>query len=222
MGGLIKSSLARKYVMALSGLFLVTFLVLHVTINLASVFSPDFFNEASHFMGYNPIVQFIMQPILIVGVIVHFVMGFILEIKNKKARTVSYAKFKGSANAPWVSRNMIYSGLVVLAFLGLHFYDFWIHEMTYKYVAANPEDPTRYYAETVEKFAPFWRTVIYVVSFLLLSLHLWHGFASSFQSMGLNNKYTPAIKRFAKAFAVVVPLAFAFIALYHHLNPITH
>ena len=222
MGGLIKSSLARKYVMALSGLFLVTFLVLHVTINLASVFSPDFFNEASHFMGYNPIVQFIMQPILIVGVIVHFVMGFVLEIKNKKARTVSYAKFKGSANAPWVSRNMIYSGLVVLAFLGLHFYDFWIHEMTYKYLAANPEDTTRYYAETVEKFAPFWRTVIYVVSFLLLSLHLWHGFASSFQSMGLNNKYTPAIKQFAKAFAVVVPLAFAFIALYHHLNPITH
>ena len=222
MGGLIKSSLARKYVMALSGLFLVTFLVLHVTINLASVFSPDFFNEASHFMGYNPIVQFIMQPILIVGVIVHFVMGFVLEIKNKKARTVSYAKFKGSANAPWVSRNMIYSGLVVLAFLGLHFYDFWIHEMTYKYLAANPEDPTRYYAETVEKFAPFWRTVIYVVSFLLLSLHLWHGFASSFQSMGLNNKYTPAIKQFAKAFAVVVQLAFAFIALYHHLNPITH
>ena len=222
MGGLIKSSLARKYVMALSGLFLVTFLVLHVTINLASVFSPDFFNEAYHFMGYNPIVQFIMQPILIVGVIVHFVMGFVLEIKNKKARPVSYAKFKGSANAPWVSRNMIYSGLVVLAFLGLHFYDFWIHEMTYKYLAANPEDTTRYYAETVEKFAPFWRTVIYVVSFLLLSLHLWHGFASSFQSMGLNNKYTPAIKQFAKAFAVVVPLAFAFIALYHHLNPITH
>ncbi|WP_282160106.1 succinate dehydrogenase cytochrome b subunit [Ulvibacterium marinum] len=222
MSGLIKSSIARKVVMALSGLFLVIFLVLHVTINLASVISPEFFNEASHFMGYNPLVQFIMQPILIVGVIVHFVMGFVLELQNKAARGIGYVKYKGSANAPWVSRNMIYSGLVILAFLGLHFYDFWIHEMAYKYVEANPEDPTRYYAETVEKFAPFWRTILYVVSFVLLSLHLWHGFASSLQSMGINNKYTPAIKSFTKLFAVVVPLAFAFIAIYHHLNPITH
>ena len=222
MSGLIKSSIARKVVMALSGLFLVIFLVLHVTINLASVVAPDFFNEASHFMGYNPLVQYLMQPILIIGVIVHFVMGFVLEIQNRNARGVGYVKYKGSANAPWVSRNMIYSGLVILAFLGLHFYDFWVHEMTYKYIQANPEDPTRYYVETVEKFAPFWRTIIYVVSFVLLSLQLWHGFASSFQSMGVNNKYTPAIKTFTKLFAVVVPLAFAFIALYHHLNPITH
>ncbi|NDV42205.1 succinate dehydrogenase cytochrome b subunit [Flagellimonas sediminis] len=219
---LIKSSLARKYVMALSGLFLVIFLLLHVTINLASVLSPDFFNEASHFMGYNPLVQFLMQPILIIGVIVHFVMGFVLEIQNKKARSIGYVKYNGSANAPWVSRNMIYSGLVVLAFLALHFYDFWVHEMAYKYVEANPEDPTRYYHETVEKFSPIWRTVLYVISFVLLGLHLWHGFASSFQSMGVNNKYTPNIKRCAKTFAVVVPLLFAFIAIYHHLNPITH
>ena len=219
---LIKSSLARKYVMALSGLFLVTFLILHVTINLASVFSPDFFNEASHFMGYNPIVQFLMQPILIAGVIVHFVMGFVLELQNKKARDVKYVKYNGGANAPWTSRNMIFSGLVILAFLGLHFYDFWVHEMTYKYVEANPQDPTRYYSETVEKFAPIWRTVLYVVSFILLALHLWQGFASSFQSMGVNNKYTAGFKKFAKIFAVVVPLAFAFIAVYHHLNPITH
>lgn len=208
--------------MALSGLFLVIFLVLHVTINLASVVSPDFFNEASHFMGYNPIVQFLMQPVLIAGVIIHFVMGFVLEIQNKKARSVRYVKFKGGANAPWVSRNMIYSGLVVLAFLGLHFYDFWVHEMTYKYVEVLPEDPTRYYAETVEKFAPFWRTIIYVIAFVLLSLHLWHGFASSFQTMGVNNKYTKGITAFTQLFAVVVPLAFAFIAIYHHLNPITH
>ncbi len=222
MSGLIKSSIARKVVMALSGLFLVIFLVLHVTINLASVISPDFFNEASHFMGYNPIVQFSMQPILIAGVIIHFIMGFVLEIQNKRARGINYVKFKGSANASWVSRNMIYSGLVILAFLGLHFYDFWIHEMNYKYVAALPEDSTRYYAETVEKFEPMWRTVLYVVSFVLLALHLWHGFASSLQSMGVNNKYTPGIKKFTKLFAVVVPLAFVFIAIYHHLNPITH
>ncbi|KAB5488773.1 MULTISPECIES: succinate dehydrogenase cytochrome b subunit [Flagellimonas] len=222
MSGLIKSSIARKVVMALSGLFLVVFLTQHFTINITSVIDPDTFNSWSHFMGYNPLVQFVLQPILIAGVIVHFAMGFALEIKNKKARGGSYVKYKGSANAPWVSRNMIYSGLVVLAFLVLHFYDFWVHEMAYKYIEASPEDPTRYYHETVEKFAPAWRTILYIIAFVLLSLHLWHGFASSFQSMGVNNKYTPAIKTFTKLFSVVIPLGFAFIALYHHLNPITH
>ncbi len=208
--------------MALSGLFLVLFLAQHATINFTSVVSPDTFNEWSHFMGYNFLVQFVLQPILIAGVIIHFVMGIYLEIKNNRARAVKYVQFRGSANAPWVSRNMIITGLVVLAFLGLHFYDFWIHEMDYKYIAGNPQDPTRYHAETVEKFEPIWRTVIYVVSFVLLALHLWHGFASSFQTMGVNNKYTPAIRNFTRLFAIVVPLAFIFIALYHHFNPITH
>jgi succinate dehydrogenase / fumarate reductase cytochrome b subunit len=222
MSGLAKTSVARKVVMALSGLFLVLFLILHVTINLTSVISPDTFNTLSHFMGYNPFVQFLMQPILIAGVIVHFVMGIVLEIQNRKARTVRYVKYAGGASAPWVSRNMIFTGLVVLAFLGLHFYDFWIHEINYKFVQVNAEDPTRYYAETVEKFAPMWRTVLYVISFVLLALHLWHGFASSFQSMGINNKYSSGIRSFTRLYAIVVPLLFIFIALYHHLNPITH
>ncbi|MCO5724288.1 succinate dehydrogenase cytochrome b subunit [Robiginitalea marina] len=222
MSGFAKSSIARKVVMALSGLFLVLFLALHVTINMSSVISPETFNAWSHFMGYNPVVQFLMQPILIAGVVVHFVMGIVLEFQNRKARPVRYNQYRGSANAPWVSRNMILSGLVVLAFLGLHMYDFWLHEINYKFVEANPEDPTRYFEETVEKFAPLWRTVLYVISFVLLALHLWHGFASSFQSMGLNNKYSPAIRSFTRLYAIVVPLLFIFIALFHHLNPITH
>ncbi len=222
MSKFISSSITRKVVMALSGIFLVLFLALHFTINFTSVVSPETFNEFSHFMGYNPIVQFLMQPILVAGVVIHFVMGFVLEIQNRKARGIQYVSFKGSENASWVSRNMIISGAVILAFLGLHFYDFWLHEMTFKYIEANPEDPTRYYAETVEKFEPFWRTLIYVISFGLLSLHLWHGFASSFQSMGLNNKYTPSIKSFTKVYAVAIPLGFVFIALYHHFNPIIH
>ena len=202
--------------------FLVVFLAQHFTINVTSVFAPDTFNEWSHFMGYNPLVQFVLQPILIAGVVIHFVMGIGLEIQNNRARNVKYAKYKGGTNASWVSRNMIITGLVVLAFLGLHFYDFWVHEMAYKYIEPRPEDPTRYFAETVEKFEPIWRTLIYVVSFILLALHLWHGFASSFQSMGANNKYTPTIKTLTKIYAVVIPLGFVFIALYHHLNPITH
>ena len=221
MSGLIKSSIARKVVMALSGLFLVFFLGQHFVINVTSVIAPDTFNSWSHFMGYNGLVQFILQPILIAGVIVHFAMGIVLELQNNKARVIKYKKYSGGANASWVSRNMIITGLVVLAFVGLHMYDFWVHEMAYKYIEVSPEDPTRYYEETVHNFEPFWRTIIYVISFVLLSLHLWHGFASSFQTMGLNNKYSPAIQTFTKIYAIAIPLGFIFIALFHHFNPIT-
>ena len=223
----MKSSIARKVAMALSGLFLVFFLLQHFSINFTSIFSPETFNELSHFMGTNPVVQFVLQPVLIFGVIFHFVMGFVLEIKNRNARAVKYAKYNGGANASWMSRNMILSGLVILAFLGLHFYDFWIHEMTIKYVEgdmsglidpSNPSSGFRYYEETASKFESPIRVGIYIVSFILLALHLWHGFASSFQSVGFNNKYSVAATKFAKAFAVIIPLGFIVIALVLHFN----
>lgn len=223
MGG-IKSSIARKVAMALSGLFLVLFLAQHFTINFTSVVSPDTFNEISQFMGTNFLVQAVLQPILIFGVIFHFVMGFILEARNRSARSVGYAKFNGNSNSPWVSRNMLLSGIVILAFLGLHFYDFWVHEMQVKYIQGdmsglNESGEFRYYEETVAKFAgqPI-RVGIYVISFVLLMLHLLHGFSSSFQTMGINNKYSKGIKIFTKAFAIVIPMGFVFIAIFHYLN----
>ncbi|MEW7277982.1 succinate dehydrogenase cytochrome b subunit [Aquimarina sp. 2201CG1-2-11] len=218
MSGLIKSSIARKVAMALSGLFLVFFLLQHFTINFTSIFSADTFNDLSHFMGTNPVVQFVLQPVLIFGVIFHFVMGFVLELKNKNARAVKYAKYNGGANASWMSRNMIYSGLVILAFLGLHFYDFWVPEIVYKYVEFAPEDPTRYYGELLHKFESPIRTGLYVISFVFLALHLWHGFASSFQSVGFNNKYSVAATKFAKAFAIVIPVGFIIVALVLHFT----
>ena len=213
---LLKSSIAKKVAMALSGLFLITFLSLHFFINLTSVFSPDFFNEASQFMGYNPLIQFVMQPVLIAGVVFHFVMGMVLELQNRNARPIGYAKYNGAANSSWASRNMIISGLVVLAFLGLHFYDFWIQEITYKYIESNVIDETRYYPELVAKFESPIRTGLYAISFVLLSLHLWHGFNSSFQSVGFNNKYSKSLHKLGYAFAIVVPFGFIFIALFHH------
>ena len=104
---MIESSILRKVAMALSGLFLILFLAQHFTINFTSVFSEDLFNKLSHFMGTNPLVQFILQPILIFGVIFHFVMGFILEIKNRSARKVKYSYQSGSSSS-WISRNMFF------------------------------------------------------------------------------------------------------------------
>jgi succinate dehydrogenase / fumarate reductase cytochrome b subunit len=212
------SSIGKKVAMALSGLFLVLFLTQHFSINLLSIFSESSFNEVSHFMGNNPIVQFILQPILILGVLFHFSMGFILELQNSGSRSVKYASYKGSANASWMSRNMIYSGIVILSFLGLHFYDFWVPEMNYKYIEVLPLNPDRYFEELVHKFESPVRVGIYVLSFVFLALHLLHGFASSFQSVGINNKYSKTIKYFTVAFSVVIPSGFIFIALFHHLN----
>jgi len=215
---LLKSSIAKKVAMALSGLFLILFLAQHFFINSTSVFSPDTFNMISHFMGNNPVVQFVIQPILIVGVIFHFAMGIVLEIQNNNARPINYAKNNGAANSSWASRNMIISGLVVLAFMFLHFYDFWVPEIVYKYIEVKPLDETRYFEELTHKFVNPIRTSIYCASFVLLALHLWHGFNSSFQSVGFNNKYSKSLTNFAYGFAIVVPVGFVFIALFHHFN----
>src|SRR5690606_39006199 len=156
------------------------FLLQHFIINFTSVISESTFNELSHFMGTNFLVKFLIQPLLIFAVVFPFIMGFYLEEKKKGEGRIKYVIFKENANSSWFSRNMIYSGLVMLAFLVLHFIDFWLPEMNYKYIAVNPEDPTRYYHETVEKFHNPIRVIAYVVSFILLAMHLLHGFQSAF------------------------------------------
>lgn len=204
--------------MALSALFLISFLIIHVAINFLSVFSEELYNSASHFMGTNPLIQFAMQPVLIAGVVFHFVMGFVLEAKNRSSRPIKYAQKNSSANSTWMSRNMMISGLVILAFLALHFIDFWFPEINYKYIQNLPADENRYYDELVHRMSNPARVGVYIVAFILLALHLMHGFQSSFQSLGVNNKFTPGIKKFAAAFSYIVPLLFIFIAVYHFLN----
>ena len=227
MSGILNSSIGRKFAMALSALFLMVFLLQHFSINILSVFSPDTFNEVSHFMGTFWVIQYLLQPVLIFGVIFHFVMGFILEIRNNKARQISYAKNNGGANSSWMSRNMIWSGLAILAFIVLHFIDFWIPEINTKFIAGdmsglvNPENADsgfRYYEELVHKFENPLRVGAYVLAFVFLALHLLHGFNSAFQSVGANNKYTKGLMTFSKIYAIGIPAGFIFIAIYHFLN----
>ncbi|MBT8269754.1 MAG: succinate dehydrogenase cytochrome b subunit [Bacteroidia bacterium] len=224
MSRFFSSSIGRKFAMALSAIFLMIFLLQHFAINFTSVFSADLFNEISHFMGTNPLIQFVIQPILIFAVVYHFVMGFILEIQNRKARAVNYSKNNGGANSSWMSRNMIWSGLVILAFLGLHFYDFWFPEINTKFIEGDwsglHNGQFRYFHELQEKFLSPVRVGLYVLSFVLLAMHLLHGFGSAFQSMGARNKYIDGLKVFGKFYAILVPLGFVFIALYHHFNHI--
>nr|WP_262906829.1 succinate dehydrogenase cytochrome b subunit [Tenacibaculum finnmarkense] len=218
--GLLKSSIGRKFAMALSAFFLMFFLLQHFVINITSIF-PDqgaTFNMLSHFMGTNPLIQYVMQPVLIFGVVFHFVMGFVLELKNNSATKVSYAKDNGAANSTWMSRNMIWSGAAILAFVVLHFIDFWFPEINHKYIAMLPEDPTRYFHELQEKFVNPLRVGAYVIAFVFLALHLLHGFSSAFQSVGANNKYTKGLKTFCKIYAIGIPVGFIIVALFHHFN----
>jgi succinate dehydrogenase / fumarate reductase cytochrome b subunit len=218
MSGFFKSSLGRTVSMARAAVFLMFFFLQHLAINILAVFSPETFNEISHFMGTNPLVQFALQPVLIFAVVFHFVMGFVLELKNKKANGVSYAKNNGAANSTWMSRNMIYSGLAILAFIVLHFIDFWFPEINHKYIAFLPEDPTRYFGELQHKFVPIWRVAAYVIAFIFLGLHLAHGFTSAFQSMGGTAGRKKTLQNIGKAYSIIIPAGFIFIALYHHFN----
>lgn len=215
--GLSKSSVGRKILMALSGVFLMFFLLQHLVINALSLVSAELFNSASHFMGTNPLVQFVLQPILLFGVLFHLFMGIYLDIKNRKARPTKYYVNSPSNNSNWVSRNMIYTGLTIMLFLCLHFYDFWIPEIKEKFIKGNWDDPNRYFQHLQHKFHDTWRVVIYCFSFVFLSLHLLHGFQSSFQSTGISrNKYTHIIKRASNLYAIIVPLGFVIIALFHY------
>jgi len=208
MSGFFKSSIGRKVSMALSAFFLMIFLLQHLTINMMSVFSADLFNEVSHFMGTNPVVQFALQPVLIFGVVFHFVMGFILEIQNNKARNVSYAKNNGGANSTWMSRNMIWSGVAILAFIVLHFIDFWFPEINTKFIQGDwsglHDGQLRYYHELQEKFVNPARVAAYCVAFVFLGLHLAHGFTSAFQSVGAAS-LRKKLGTLGKAYAILVP-----------------
>ena len=218
MKNLFSTSIGKKFAMAISAIFLMIFLLQHFIINITSVFSEEIFNMLSHFMGTNPLVQFILQPILIAGVLFHFIMGFYLEIQNRKAAKYEYQKEKGSANSTWMSRNMITSGLVILAILVLHFIDFWVPEMNYKYIEFLPEDPNRYYEELVHKFENPLRVAMYCLSFVLLALHLLHGFTSSLRSMGTNKSYVSSAKTAGIVYSIGIPLGFCVIAIFHYLN----
>lgn len=223
MSGMFQSSISRKYWMAASGFFLIVFLTQHFVINFLSVINPCAFNEVSHFMGTNALIQFLMQPILIAGVVLHFVLGFALNMQNMKARSIKYAKTDAAASSPFVSRYMILSGGVLFWFLALHFYDFWIPEISTKYIygdmsGLDAAGDYRYYEELVHKFASPARVALYVVAFVFLMLHLLHGFQSAFQSAGLRHaRYTPIIKKVGNLYAVVISLGFIFIAIYHFL-----
>jgi succinate dehydrogenase / fumarate reductase cytochrome b subunit len=200
--------------MALSGLFLIIFLITHLVINsLTLASSKDLFNEAAHFMATNPII-YAMQYVLALGFIIHIGMGVKLTIQNKRARSQEYVYNKMSKNTDLSSRSMIISGGLVIVFLALHLRDYF-YQM--KFVGL-PEGTTDYDL-VVNLFTNPYYTSVYVIAFIVLGVHLNHGFKSAFQSMGANHKkYNPLIKIVSTAYSIVIALGFSTIAIFHFIN----
>ena len=208
MSGFISSSVGRKVTMSLSGLFLITFLLVHLGINLTLFIGHDTFNGASLFMATNPVIQ-IMQYVLAAGFIYHIIMGIVLELKNRASRPVKYAKNNAAANSGWASRNMIYTGILVLLFILLHLKDFFV-QIKFGEVHDDYELVTQLFKNPVY-------VIIYVFAFVLLGIHLSHGFQSAFTSVGARApKYLKCVKNLGMAFSYLIALGFSVIAIYFY------
>lgn len=194
--------------MALTGLFLISFLVVHCAIN-ALIFYNDggkTFNIGAHFMGTNPIIRTI-EIVLVLGFLVHIAQGLWLWKKNRDARPVKYKVTKGAANSTWYSRSMALMGTLILLFLVVHTSNFWIPNRTNQFLHGE-ELPL--YEMMLEKFQHPIEVIIYVLGCFALFWHLLHGFKSAFQSLGLNHKrYNGLIVFTGNAFSVVVPFILA-------------
>jgi succinate dehydrogenase / fumarate reductase cytochrome b subunit len=200
--GFFNSSVARKFWMAITGLFLVTLFV-----------GPEIFNEASHFMATNPLIQ-VMQYVLAAGFIFHIIIGIKLTLQNNAARSVKYAYENASVSSSWASRNMIYTGALVLIFLVLHMRHFF-YELKF---TDNVSDD---YILVTSLFSIWYYVVIYVLAFVALGIHLNHGFQSAFQSAGWkNSEWKGLMQTIGSAYSILMAVGFSAIAIYFFLNPV--
>ncbi|MEA2043549.1 MAG: succinate dehydrogenase cytochrome b subunit [Bacteroidota bacterium] len=226
MSVFIKSSIGKKLLVSISGLFLIMFLFVHLTANLFILGGPDAYNLATHFMNTNPIIQ-IMQPILALGFIVHILWALIVQIKNWMSRPVKYNKFNQSESSTWVSRNMIYLGIVIFIFLSVHLYNFfWKMKFSgselYTEIDVHGVMMHNAYALVAGLFeidiftgSHFIFSGLYIVGFIALGLHLYHAFWSAFQTIGWSNdKWRVRLTNIGSVVAVVIAAGFSIIPLY--------
>lgn len=209
----IQSSLGKKLLMGLTGLFLISFLVVHATLNsfIFAMDGGDLFNQGAHFMATNPIIR-IMEIVLFVGIILHIVQALVLTLKNQKARPVKYAVNDGKANSKWYSRSMGILGSLLLMFLVIHLSHFWVGTKAAQWNGTLEEH--NMYIEIIEVFHNPLVVLVYLLGVVSLGYHLAHGFQSSFQTLGLNHpKYTPLIKIAGLWFSVLITIVFAAMPL---------
>jgi len=218
------SSIGKKVVMSITGLFLIAFLCVHLTLNLFLVFdnTGNLFNQGAHFMATNPAIK-IVEPILALGFIIHIIWASVLTLQNRKARPVKYDRLNQGRNATWASRNMYILGGMVLIFLIIHLYNFWwnikfpsLGYITLEDISIDGERMENTYAMVAGLFkSSILYCIIYIIGAVLVGLHITHGFWSAFQTIGFSNDiWRKRLECLAYFFAIVFAVGFSVIPLY--------
>ncbi|MET1055890.1 MAG: succinate dehydrogenase cytochrome b subunit [Pedobacter sp.] len=210
-GNAFSSSIGKKLIMGITGLFLILFLIVHCFIN-SLIFLNDgglVFNLGANFMATNWLIRG-SEVILMLGLIVHAVQGLRLTFQNQAARPVKYAVNNGSANSKWYSRSMGLLGTLLLIFLIVHLSNFWIVSRFTGIPTEDINGRENLYAVMQQAFQNIWLVVLYELAMVSLCYHLLHGFASAFQTLGWNHrKYSPLIKGFGVWYSIIISLLFA-------------
>jgi succinate dehydrogenase / fumarate reductase cytochrome b subunit len=220
---LFTSSVGKKFVMGLTGIFLILFLIVHVSVN-ACIWAMDdgqMFNMAAHFLGAT-VVPRVLEIGLFIGFILHIVQAYVLEVQNRRKRGIGYQVAMGNKGSKWYSRYMGWLGTFVLLFLVIHLRDFWVpSRFTDMDKVSYPPGVEVHdlFSLMKDTFHTGWIVVVYLVGCLALAYHLMHGFQSAFRSLGVDNsRYLRLINGIGVAFSVVVPLAFAMMPISMYFN----
>lgn len=220
----LTSSIGKKLIMSLTGLFLVTFLIVHLVGNLQLLAGDggEAFNVYAYFMTHNPLIKTVSFG-LYAGILLHAIQGILIAWKNKKARGTGYKKSQ-SAKTSWASRNMALLGLLITAFLLIHMGDFWFKmKFTEQLDMVNYEGMDHAVKDLFKQVSLSFTNPLIVIAYVIgvaaLGFHLWHGFQSAFQTLGLNHKkYTPIIKAVGKIFSVAIFIGYVIMPITIYLN----
>ncbi len=227
-GGIFSGSVGHKLMMSVTGLFLVLFLLVHLSMNLTLMLNDvhlfgrhwaegEMFNTGAHFMISTPLIR-VMEPLLAAGFVLHIVYGVFVTLRNRRYRPVKYAVAPKSDGVEWSGKNMFILGLLVLAFLVLHLLNFF---WRFRYgTMPTVELHGVVMDDSYSVVAGLFRSsvlycLVYIVSSVLLALHLSHGFWSAFQTVGLSNqKWLGRLRVVSLVYAVVIGVGFSIIPLY--------
>lgn len=223
---LLTSSIGKKIVMGITGLFLVSFLVVHMGVNACifkDAFVPDdngdMFNRAADFMGRTVVIR-IMEVVLIAGFLIHIIQGFALEFENRRKRKSGYEVNLGSRGSKWYSRSMGLLGTILFLFLLLHWWHFWIPSrfthagLEFPVLMSNDRLAHDMFSLMKITFSEWWVVIVYILGCISLAWHLLHGFQSAFRTFGVHNsRYLSIIQASGTGFSIIVSLIFALMPL---------
>jgi len=204
--------------MALTGIFLILFLIVHVGLN-ACIWANDngkMFLDGAHFMGSN-IIPRILEVGLMAGFLLHIAQGIMLEMQNRSKRKKGYAVAMGNKGSKWYSRSMGLLGTLILIFLIIHLSHFWVPNRSHQGWLLGEE--INLYEKMKSTFQEEWVVIVYVLGCVSLAWHLLHGFQSAFRTLGVSNKkYLSLLNVLGIGFSVIVPLVFAMMPLSFYLG----